>query len=57
MFSDFEGCTIFMQLDQLLSLIVEQTAQAEKSGYPLPLAIVFVERKVLKWIYNTIYLM
>ncbi|KMZ67605.1 putative ATP-dependent RNA helicase, partial [Zostera marina] len=33
------------KLDQLLSLIVEQTAQAEKSGYPLPLAIVFVERK------------
>lgn len=36
-----------MQIDRLLSLLVEEAAQAERSGHPFPLTIVFVERKVL----------
>lgn len=31
--------------DRLLALLVEESSQAEKSGQPLPLTIVFVERK------------
>ncbi|KAI8016533.1 ATP-dependent RNA helicase DBP2 [Camellia lanceoleosa] len=33
------------KLDQLLTLLVEESTQAERSGHPLPLTIVFVERK------------
>ncbi|RZC62939.1 hypothetical protein C5167_024708 [Papaver somniferum] len=33
------------KVDQLLSLLVEEAAQADRSGHPLPLTIVFVERK------------
>ncbi|XP_025888827.1 DEAD-box ATP-dependent RNA helicase 20 isoform X2 [Solanum lycopersicum] len=32
-------------IDRLLDLLVEEAAQAEKSGHPFPLTIVFVERK------------
>lgn len=31
--------------DRLMALLVEESSQAEKSGQPLPLTIVFVERK------------
>ncbi|PHU07182.1 hypothetical protein BC332_23671 [Capsicum chinense] len=34
------------KIDRLLDLLVEEAAQAEKSGHPFPLTIVFVERKV-----------
>ncbi|CAL5388328.1 unnamed protein product [Camellia sinensis] len=33
------------KLDQLLALLVEESTQAERSGHPFPLTIVFVERK------------
>ncbi|KAK4707465.1 hypothetical protein R3W88_032957 [Solanum pinnatisectum] len=33
------------KIDRLLDLLVEEAAQAEKSGHPFPLTIVFVERK------------
>ncbi|KAM7496348.1 hypothetical protein LguiA_020762 [Lonicera macranthoides] len=33
------------KIDRLLSLLVEEAAQAERSGHPFPLTIVFVERK------------
>ncbi|KAH0634846.1 DEAD-box ATP-dependent RNA helicase 20-like [Solanum tuberosum] len=33
------------KIDHLLDLLVEEAAQAEKSGHPFPLTIVFVERK------------
>ncbi|ERN04183.1 DEAD-box ATP-dependent RNA helicase 20 [Amborella trichopoda] len=33
------------KIDRLLALLVEEASQAEKSGQPLPLTIVFVERK------------
>ncbi|KAM7501702.1 hypothetical protein LguiB_000606 [Lonicera macranthoides] len=36
------------KIDRLLSLLVEEAAQAERSGHPFPLTIVFVERKVRK---------
>ncbi|KAF6143032.1 hypothetical protein GIB67_041100 [Kingdonia uniflora] len=34
------------KIDRLLSLLVEDSAQAERSGHPFPLTIVFVERKI-----------
>ncbi|GMP48883.1 hypothetical protein CsSME_00016075 [Camellia sinensis var. sinensis] len=34
-----------LALDQLLALLVEESTQAERSGHPFPLTIVFVERK------------
>ncbi|XP_040993788.1 DEAD-box ATP-dependent RNA helicase 52A-like isoform X2 [Juglans microcarpa x Juglans regia] len=34
------------KIDRLLDLLVEEATQAERSGHPLPLTIVFVERKV-----------
>ncbi|CAH9121114.1 unnamed protein product [Cuscuta epithymum] len=33
------------KIDRLLDLLVEESAQSEKSGHPFPLTIVFVERK------------
>ncbi|KAF6176933.1 hypothetical protein GIB67_027733 [Kingdonia uniflora] len=33
------------KIDRLLSLLVEKSAQAKRSGHPFPLTIVFVERK------------
>lgn len=33
------------KIDRLLDLLVEEAVQAEKSGHPFPLTIVFVERK------------
>ncbi|KAF5470322.1 hypothetical protein F2P56_010842 [Juglans regia] len=33
------------KIDRLLDLLVEEATQAERSGHPLPLTIVFVERK------------
>jgi ATP-dependent RNA helicase DDX5/DBP2 len=33
------------KIDRLLSLLVEESTQAERSGHPIPLTIVFVERK------------
>ncbi|KAJ8562537.1 hypothetical protein K7X08_011828 [Anisodus acutangulus] len=33
------------KIDRLLDLLVEEAAQAERSGHPFPLTIVFVERK------------
>ncbi|KAL5974806.1 hypothetical protein ACLOJK_031477 [Asimina triloba] len=36
------------QIDRLLALLVEEACQAERSGRPFPLTIVFVERKVLR---------
>ncbi|OVA17302.1 Helicase [Macleaya cordata] len=33
------------KIDRLLALLVEEAAQADRSGHPLPLTIVFVERK------------
>ncbi|GFZ13402.1 P-loop containing nucleoside triphosphate hydrolases superfamily protein [Actinidia rufa] len=33
------------QIDRLLTLLVEESTQAERSGHPFPLTIVFVERK------------
>ncbi|WMV46113.1 hypothetical protein MTR67_039498 [Solanum verrucosum] len=42
----FEGIENSVQdIDRLLDLLVEEAAQAEKSGHPFPLTIVFVERK------------
>lgn len=35
-----------LQIDQLLSLLVDEMTQSEKTGQPPPLTIVFVERKV-----------
>ncbi|XP_031260106.1 DEAD-box ATP-dependent RNA helicase 20-like isoform X2 [Pistacia vera] len=33
------------KIDRLLALLVEEASQAERSGHPFPLTIVFVERK------------
>ncbi|XP_057474919.1 DEAD-box ATP-dependent RNA helicase 20-like [Actinidia eriantha] len=33
------------KIDRLLTLLVEESTQAERSGHPFPLTIVFVERK------------
>ncbi|KAG5567102.1 hypothetical protein RHGRI_002612 [Rhododendron griersonianum] len=33
------------KMDQLLTLLVQESTQAERSGHPFPLTIVFVERK------------
>ncbi|KAF8402472.1 hypothetical protein HHK36_010557 [Tetracentron sinense] len=33
------------KIDRLLALLVEETSHSERSGHPLPLTIVFVERK------------
>ncbi|KAH7837214.1 hypothetical protein Vadar_011133 [Vaccinium darrowii] len=34
-----------LQIDRLLTLLVGESTQAERSGHPFPLTIVFVERK------------
>ncbi|KAK4370265.1 hypothetical protein RND71_009740 [Anisodus tanguticus] len=39
------------KIDRLLDLLVEEAAQAERSGHPFPLTIVFVERKVRNLLY------
>ncbi|KAJ7547940.1 hypothetical protein O6H91_08G110700 [Diphasiastrum complanatum] len=36
---------ILEKIDHLLALLVDESAQSEKAGQPLPLTIVFVERK------------
>lgn len=46
-----------LQIDQLLSLLVEESALAEKLGHQFPLTIVFVERKVTVSEYFVIYIL
>lgn len=46
-FSGYNGLEC-IQVDRLLALLVEEAAQADRSGHPHPLTIVFVERKVRK---------
>ncbi|KAH7863118.1 hypothetical protein Vadar_013535 [Vaccinium darrowii] len=38
-------CKPSMEIDRLLTLLVGESTQAERSGHPFPLTIVFVERK------------
>ncbi|XP_058075376.1 ATP-dependent RNA helicase DBP2-like isoform X2 [Magnolia sinica] len=40
-----EKVTESEKIDRLLALLVEESCQSERSGHPLPLTIVFVERK------------
>ncbi|KAH7840078.1 hypothetical protein Vadar_012354 [Vaccinium darrowii] len=40
-----KGLKLSIDIDRLLTLLVGESTQAERSGHPFPLTIVFVERK------------